>query len=144
MLTPTTTLTRQETYDLRHKGNHYQVCYLHNSIVYQDGSKYDLDDHVVLEEVLVNQYASPWLGTQEIPEGSTRGYSMKNEVIRRVTRDQSTPGYQCVEIHQWKDIPQGLEELLDDLPEHVKGLLRTEYSNPGVTPYTFNFAPDEI
>ena len=144
MLTPTTTLTRQETYDLRHEGNGYQVCYLHNSIVHQDGSRYDLDDHAVLEEALVNRYESPALGTQEIPDGSSRGHIVKSVVIRGVTRDLSTPGYQFVEIHQWKDIPQELEKLLDDLPEHVKGLLRTEYSDPGVTPYKFDFPPDEI
>lgn len=144
MLTPTTTTTRQETYYLRHEGDTYQVRYIHNSIVHQDGSRYDLDDHAILEESLVNQYESPALGTQEIPEGSSRGHIMKDVIIRRVTRDVSTSGRQFVEIHQWKDIPQGLEDILDDLPEHVKLLLRKEYSDPGVTPYTFDFPESEI
>ncbi|MBS3169958.1 hypothetical protein J4210_05740 [Candidatus Woesearchaeota archaeon] len=93
---------------------------------------------------MVNQYESPALGTQEIAEGSSRGHIVKNVIIRGVTRDLSTSGRQFVEIHQWKDIPSGLEKLLDDLPEHVTELLRKEYSDPGVTPYTFDFLPGEI
>jgi len=135
---PIITNTRTEIYDhLILEGRSFTVQYILNTLEY-DGKVESLDDHVILYETVFNQYETPRMGNDLVPKGVTKGRAGKTEVIRSVMRDLSS-GQNYVEIQQWREIPQGLEKLIDGLPNHVKDLLKTEYSDSGVTPYDFGY-----
>ena len=105
---PTTTYTRGETYELGFNGRRFTVEYIHNSIELDcEKGILNLDDMVTLGELFYNEFETPIVGNRTVPEGVTKGHKGKKETIREVIRDLSS-GQNCVEIQQWKDIPEGL------------------------------------
>ena len=126
---PTIINSRTERYDLNYKKRSFTVEYTHNNLI-RDDRIISLDSNVTLGETVPIPFNIDDLSELEY----TRTHTKK---IREVVQNYST-GQNEVEIKQSKDIPEGLEELIDELPSHVKNLLRTEYSDPGVTPYNFD------
>ncbi len=59
------------------------------------------------------------------------------EVLRDLTSGQN-----LVQIRQWRDLPTGLENVLNSLPPHVKDLLKMEYSDSNIIPYDFGMTFD--
>lgn len=139
---PTATYTSGETYNLEFNGRSFTIVYIHNSMEWDcKNGILNLDEMVTLGELFYNKFETPRVGNNTVPEGVTKGHKIKKETIREVIRDFSS-GQNCVEIQQWKDIPEGLETLIDKLPTYVKDLLRTKYTDPNVMPYDFGFTED--
>jgi len=133
--------TKIESYSLRFGDRSFEVTYFLNTLGGEDGGLQPLDDTVVLAESLRNKYETPLRGNHPVSPGvTTKGFAVKTEVIREVMRELSL-GQNLVQISQWREIPEGLDILINGLPSHVKGLLRTEYSDSGVVPFDYGFPP---
>ena len=132
---PTITNTRVEDYSL--EGTPFSVQYVLHTIN-DDHGEQALDEHVRLRERVVNSYETPRRGYDHLPKGVGRGHQVDHRVIREVNRDLTTnSSKKPTEIHQWAEIPANLETLIDTLPDHVKSLLRREYTDSDVLPYRF-------
>lgn len=132
--------TRSEFYDFNYNGRSFQVEYLSRATEFE-GKAEPYDNMVRLDEVLRNKYETPLLGNTLLEEGVTKGYQTRVDTFREVVRDL-TSGQNLVQIQQWRDLPTGLETVLDSLPVHVRDLLKTEYSDPNVIPYDFGMTSD--
>ncbi len=140
---PTTTITRQESYDLGSLGNkHFEVNYVHRSLERKEGGERrvtNLDQEISLEELTVNHYETPTRGNASVEDGVSKGRSTSRSVIRSVFMELSC-GQNLTQVWQYGDISNVLDDRINhQLPSHVKKLLRTELTDPGITPYDFNF-----
>ncbi|GEM_PF-5811461 len=133
---PTIKQTRIETYRFVIEERGFRIEYVYNSLE-RKGIMTHLDERVVLGEEVINKYETPRLGNTTTSE--SKGHSIKTQTIREVLRDLSTNSG-LTEIQQWREIPEGLEQLIDGLPTHVKTLLRLEYSDPNVKAYDFGLS----
>ncbi len=145
---PIKSRTDSESYHFSLGNRYFAVHYSVTSMDPLDGGdkRQVLDDHVNLVEILTNHYETPLqrdasLSAKQL-DGSSKVRKTKEEIIRSVDRamneDERLTAY-FVEIQQWRDIPSGLDALLDTLPDHVKNILRMEYDDPNATPYDFYF-----
>ncbi len=131
---------KSEFYFFDYNGRNFQVEYLSRATELE-GKAEPYDDMVRLGEVLRNKYETSLLGNTPLEEGVTKGYQTRVDTFREVVRDL-TSGQNLVQIQQWRDLPTGLETVLDSLPVHVRDLLKTEYSDPNVVPYDFGITSD--
>lgn len=132
--------TRTELYSFRQGNKTFEVEYLTRATEF-NGKAQPYDDMVRLRELLSNKYETPLMGNISVEDGEIKSRAMKAETIREVVRDL-TSGKNLVQIQQWREIPTGLETVLDSLPVHVRDLLKTEYSDPNVVPYDFGITSD--
>ena len=137
-LEPDVSIERYERYDFKLQGRRFEIEYLTISLE-REGKTELLDDHTTLYEKFTNKYGNPII-TEGLKEKLYGGHKIKREIIRTVTRAFELPeGKILVEIQQWKDIPEGLEKLMDDLPTPIKEAFRTEYTDENILPYDFGF-----
>ena len=128
--------TSVEDYELNHN---FTVTYIRHKLG-SDDDPTPLSEHVVLLEHVQNMYPNP---NNDKTFSISGEYETKPEIVKEVSRDLSQ-AQNLVHIRQWRPLPAGLDDLINQLPEHVKELLIISYSVPGVKPFYFESDPNDF
>lgn len=122
-----------QTFDFIIGEEDYEVQYTKNIIKY-GGRDVILDDSLELYKMLVNKVGTPVKGKVDC-----LSFKVKTEILKEVTRAFSPGKKVFLEIQQWHDIPESLEQKLQEgLPDDVRQLWNLNYLSPNVIPYDFD------